>query len=511
MTSEAVIILDLGSPYTHLIARRIREERVYSRILPFNTSPDELKEAKAIILSGGLSSVYDQNSPQVDPKILELGIPILGICYGMQWLVHTLGGKVTKAECYVYSRMEFELANFSSLFTQLPRTFQAWMGHGDEIEKLPEGFEVIGKTLKSLFAAIADHKRKIFGLQFHPEATWTHKGSDVIRNFLFLVSFCHYSWDVSSLIEPITARIKERVGQEKIVCALSGGVNSSTLTVLLHKAIGNNLHCVFINNGLLKKGEPERVIDIFRNHYQINLSYVDAQERFLFKLIGVEDSEEKRRIIREEFIAVLEEEMNRIGGCRFLAQKTLYSDVTEGITKEDHSATRRTRWNIGRALMEKMHLELIEPFQELFMEEVRLLAKELGLPDEIIWQHPFPGPGLAIRIVGEVTRERRDLLRDVEWIIDEEIKNAGLYHTLWQVFGVLLPIKATIGVTGDKAYEYAIALRAVTGVDAVMVDWAELPYQLLSKISGRIIREIKGVKRVVYDLTSKPPGTIEWK
>lgn len=510
MKEEVVVVLDFGSQYTQLIARRIRQERVYSKILPFNTKSADLREAKAIILSGGPASVYDQDSPQGDPSILELGIPVLGICYGMQWLVHTLGGKVTRAEHHEYGRAELELTNPSPLFAQLPNCSLVWMSHGDQVEGLPLGFEAIGKTANSPKAAIAHHQKKIFGLQFHPEVAHTPKGGDIIRNFLFLVTFCHYSWTVASLIEPLIEEIRERVAQEKVVCALSGGVDSSTCAVLVHKAIGNNLHCIFVNNGVLRRGEPERVVDTFRDHYHINLDYVDAEERFLTRLKGVQDPEEKRKIIGREFISVFEEEASRLGECRFLAQGTLYPDVIESVSVKGPSATIKTHHNVG-GLPEEMDLELVEPFRDLFKDEVRILAKELGLPDEIIWQHPFPGPGLAVRILGEVTRERCVVLREADWIIGEEIKKAGLYRDLWQAFGVLLPIK-TVGVMGDeRTYEHVICVRAVTSVDAMTADWAELPHELLSTISNRIVNEVKGINRVVYDITSKPPGTIEWE
>lgn len=510
MKHDVVFVVDFGSQYTQLIARRIREEGVYSRILPFNASLSELKEAKALVLSGGPASVYDEYSPHADPAILELGIPILGICYGMQWLVHTLGGRVIRAERHEYGRAELELTKSSLLFDRLPMHLQVWMSHGDQVEDLPTGFEIIARTCNSSAAAIAHYKKGIFGLQFHPEVVHTPRGREIIRNFLFEISCCHRSWTMASFIESSIKEIRERVGKERVVCALSGGVDSSTCAVLVHKAIGDALYCIFVNNGVLREGEVERVIKTFRDHAQINLDYVDAEERFLTKLTGILDPEEKRKIIGEEFIAVFEEEAARIGGCRFLAQGTLYPDVIESLSTKGPSATIKTHHNVG-GLPEKMNLELIEPFRELFKDEVRVLAKELGLPDEIVWQHPFPGPGLAVRVIGEVTKERCKILRQADWIIDEEIKNVGLYRDLWQAFGVLLPIK-TVGVMGDeRTYENVIAVRAVTSVDAMTADWAELPHDLLSRISNRIVNEVKGVNRVVYDITSKPPGTIEWE
>jgi GMP synthase (glutamine-hydrolysing) len=507
---ETIIILDFGSQYTQLIARRVREERVYCKILPCDAPLDEIKGAKGIILSGGPRSVYDPDSPNADPQILNLGVPVLGICYGMQWIVHTLGGEVSRASLHEYGRAELELTNPSPLFTQLPMRIQVWMSHGDEVKRLPSGFEAIGKTPASPFAAIADHERKIFGLQFHPEVAHTQRGVEIIRNFLFFGCFCGHSWTMTSFIQRAIEEIKEKVGDERVICALSGGVDSSTCAVLVHKAIGERLFCIFVNNGLLRKDEPQRVIRTFREHFRINLDYVDAEERFLERLKGVEDPEEKRRRIGDEFARIFHEEAEKIEGCRYLAQGTLYPDVIESLSQRGPSSTIKTHHNVG-GMPQDMNLSLVEPFRELFKDEVRKIAKELGLPDEIVWQHPFPGPGLAVRIIGEVTKEKCELLREVDAIIEEEMKISGLYRTLWQAFGLLLPVR-TVGVMGDqRTYERVVAIRAVKSEDAMTADWADLPHEVLSRISSRIVNEVRGVNRVVLDITSKPPATIEWE
>lgn len=505
-----IAILDFGSQYTQLIARRIREEKVYCKILPYNASINELKEFKGIILSGGPASVYDKDAPQGRLEILQLGIPILGICYGMHWLVYALGGEVKRAKEREYGKVKLHVINSTTLFKHLPVSSQVWMSHRDRVEKLPVGFKVIGKTTNSPACAIGDYERNIYALQFHPEVVHTTYGIQIIKNFLFKICNITPTWTMESFIANSIKNIKDEVGEKKVICALSGGVDSSTVAVLLHKAIGDQLTCIFVNNGLLRKNESERVIKIFRDYYHINLDYCDAQERFLRKLKGVKDPELKRKIIGNEFIKVFEEEAKKIGNVEFLAQGTLYPDVIESTSTKGPSATIKTHHNVG-GLPDKMKLKLIEPFRELFKDEVRILAKELGLPDEIVWQHPFPGPGLAVRIIGEVTRKRLKILREADWIIDEETKKANLYRSLWQCFGVFLPVK-TVGVMGDeRTYEDVIAIRAVTSQDAMTADWAQLPHSLLSKIANRIVNEVKGINRVVYDITSKPPGTIEWE
>ena len=507
---EKIIILDFGSQYTQLIARRVREARVYSEILPFNAPLEKIKGAKGIILSGGPSSVYDKEAPMANPEILGLGLPVLGICYGAQWLIHALGGVVKRAEHHEYGQAELEVVDCKDLFCDIPENLRVWMSHGDRIEQLPEGFETIGRTANSPFAGIRNKEKAIYGVQFHPEVVHTSKGSRMIANFLFSICGCSPNWQMSSFVKEEIAKIREEVGEGKVLCALSGGVDSSTCAVLIHEAIGDRLACIFVDNGLLRKGEKERVINTFKEYYHINLDCVDARDRFLDKLKGVTDPERKRKIIGHEFIKVFEEEANKLGRCDFLAQGTLYPDVIESVSTKGPSAIIKTHHNVG-GLPEEMKLKLIEPFRELFKDEVRILAKELGLGDEIVWQHPFPGPGLAIRIVGKVTKERLTALREADFIIDEETKKAGLYRKLWQCFGVYLPVKS-VGVMGDeRTYEDVIAIRAVTSTDAMTADWAQLPHDLLSKISNRIVNETKGINRVVYDITSKPPGTIEWE
>jgi GMP synthase (glutamine-hydrolysing) len=507
--TEVITILDFGSQYTQLIARRIREWNVYCEILPCNVGIKAIKGAKGIILSGGPDSVYDKDAASCTTEIFNLGVPVLGICYGMQWIVHTLGGRITQAIKREYGRAEMHIIEPDELFFGLPDKTIVWMSHGDKVSSLPEGFRLLGKTRNAKYTAISG-RGYIYGVQFHPEVIHTQHGTDIIKNFLFKICKCRATWTMSSFIKDSITQIREQVGDKKVICALSGGVDSSTVAVLVHQAIGNQLTCIFVNNGVLRKGEVERVIRTFRDNYHINLDYVDAEERFLNKLKGVASPEKKRKIIGREFIRIFEEEAKKIGNVSFLAQGTLYPDVIESTSVKGPSATIKTHHNVG-GLPKRMKLKLIEPLRELFKDEVRKLAKELGMPDEIIWQHPFPGPGLAVRIIGSVNKQRLDILREADAIIDEEIKRVGVYKDLWQSFGVFLPVK-TVGVMGDKrTYENVIAIRAVISQDAMTADWAPLSHELLSTIANRIVNEVQHVNRVVYDITSKPPGTIEWE
>jgi len=513
MERETIVILDFGSQYTQLIARRIRELKVFSVILPYNTPVEALKKynLKGIILSGGPASVYIQGAPSPDRKIFNLGVPILGICYGMQWIVHNLGGKVRRAQRQEYGSAELIVTEFYDLFWGLPSTMEVWMSHGDIIDELPDGFEVIGLTANSPNAAIRNRERQIYGLQFHPEVAHTPCGKDILANFLYdRVCECNPNWLIENFIEEKTGEIKSKVGGEKAICGLSGGVDSSTAAVLTHRAIGENLTCIFVNNGLLRKGEAERIINIFQKSFNIPLIHLDAKEEFLKALSGIVDPEEKRRVIGHKFIEVFEREAKKIEDARWLVQGTLYPDVIESVSVAGPSATIKTHHNVG-GLPLNMNLKLIEPFRELFKDEVREIALLLGLPDEIVYRQPFPGPGLAIRIIGEVTERGLEVLREVDSIVNQEIEKNGLYNKIWQSFAVLLPVK-TVGVMGDeRTYENVIAIRAVTSVDGMTADWAELPYEVLGRMANRIVNEVSSVNRVVYDITSKPPGTIEWE
>ncbi len=513
MQHDTVFILDFGSQYTQLIARRVREEHVYCEIVPYDISPEVVKErrVKGLIFSGGPASVYSEQSPLPRKDLLSLGIPVLGICYGMQAIAMLLGSKVVPAKKREYGPAILYVDNFADLFLGLPDSFKVWMSHSDAIAELPPGFEALAHTDNSPYAAIGDFSRHIYGLQFHPEVVHTEYGNQILANFLFNVCRCQPNWTMRSFIEESVEAIRKKVGDKKVICALSGGVDSSVTAALVHRAIGDNLVCIFINNGLLRKGEPERVQEIFGRTMKMNLRYVDASDRFLKALEGVTDPEEKRKIIGHEFIRVFEEEASKVEGAEFLAQGTLYPDVIESVSAFGGPSARiKSHHNVG-GLPEDMKLKLIEPLRELFKDEVRKLGKELGLPDEIIYRQPFPGPGLAVRCLGEITREKLDILREADWIVVDEIKKADLYTKIWQSFAVLLPLR-TVGVMGDeRTYEYVIALRAVHSVDGMTADWVRLPYDLLARISNRIINEVKGVNRVVYDISSKPPATIEWE
>ena len=510
---QKILILDFGSQYTQNIARKVRESQVYCEIHPCTLSFDKIKafNAKGIILSGGPASVLEEDALLCDRELFGLKIPILGICYGMQLITHILGGKVDPSTHREFGRAELMLKEFSHLFEEVNNNSTVWMSHGDRISKLPNGFKGIAFTGNSPLAAIENPVAQIYGLQFHPEVVHTTDGTKILNNFLFKICQCARNWKMDSLVEHMIQDIRNKVGDSKVVCGLSGGVDSSVAAVLIHKAIGDNLYCLFIDNGLLRSGEKDKVESTFRDNFSINLDVIDASDKFLGKLKGITDPEQKRKSIGNTFIEVFEEEAKRLGDFTFLAQGTLYPDVIESVSfKGGPSAVIKSHHNVG-GLPEKMRLKLLEPFRELFKDEVRVLGREMGMPDEIINRQPFPGPGLAIRILGEVTPERLEILCAADKIILQEIKTAGLYNSLWQSFAVLLPIK-TVGVMGDaRTYEDVIAIRAVTSTDGMTADWAHLPYELLGKFSNRIINEVHGVNRVVYDISSKPPGTIEWE
>ncbi|MFH1441943.1 MAG: glutamine-hydrolyzing GMP synthase [Candidatus Omnitrophota bacterium] len=513
MNRQTIVILDFGSQYTQLIARRVRENKVFSTILPYNASIEQINSffPKGIILSGGPASVTGKKSPLPDKGIFKLGVPILGICYGMQAITEMLGGKVKASKEREFGKVELFIDDNTSLFTHMPGNFTCWASHGDLVKKLPAGFRVSAHTLNSPIAAISNNKKKIYGVQFHPEVTHTEKGGQILGNFLFRICGCLSRWTMKSFIKDSIANIKKTVGKDKVVLGLSGGVDSSVAALLMHKAIGRNVRCIFINNGLLRKNESEHIIRVFRNTFHLNLDYAERSKRFLIRLKGVTDPEQKRKIIGEEFVNVFEEEAKKIKGVKYLAQGTLYPDVIESISPTGAPSSKiKSHHNVG-GLPAHMKLKLIEPLRELFKDEVRLIGKELGLPENVLYRQPFPGPGLAIRIIGEVTPERLELLREVDRRVLEEIKSVSLYDQVWQSFAVLLPIKS-VGVMGDeRTYENVAALRCVTSIDGMTADWAKIPYNVLDDIANRIINEVKGVNRVVYDISSKPPATIEWE
>jgi len=509
---ETIVILDFGSQYSQLIARRIRECNVYSKILPYYTSAAKIREEmpSGIILSGGPASVYAPKAPKCDKAIFTLGIPVLGICYGLQLAIQTLGGKVTRGKAREYGKAELRVSEKDKLFKGLPAKLQVWMSHGDKVQKIPAGFKKLAETGNTEYAAVVSKDRNFYGIQFHPEVVHTPRGKEIIKNFCSICG-CKGNWTMASFIEQNIKDIKGKTGKEKVILGLSGGVDSSVAAALIHKAIGKQLKCIFVNNGVLRKGEAEKVRDVFAKNFKMDLTYIDAETRFLKKLAGITDPERKRKIIGNEFVKVFEEAASKIKGASFLAQGTTYPDVIESVPIDGNpSSMIKSHHNVG-GLPEKMKLKLLEPLGRLFKDEVREVGRQLGLPEEIVMRQPFPGPGLAVRIIGPVSKEALTPLREADYIIVEEMKKAGYYYKIWQAFAVFLPVK-TVGVMGDeRTYENVIALRAVESMDGMTADWVKLPYDLLETISSRIINEVSGINRVVYDLTSKPPGTIEWE
>ena len=511
MDKELVLVLDFGGQYNQLIARRVRELSVYSEMVPFDIPFEEVvsKKPGGIILTGGPESVHAENSPACDPRIFTMGVPVLGICYGMQLMAQHFGGSVTGGKIREYGRSLLQVTDSSDLLLQgLDSQMQVWMSHGDSLEVMPPGFKAIARTDNCPFAAISNPSARLYGVQFHPEVKHTLLGMEILKKFLFDICRLKGEWDLGDFISETIADIREKVGSRKILCALSGGVDSSVAATLVHKAVGDQLVCVFVDNGLLRKDEPEQVADTFRGQMQMNLIAVDARERFLKQLAGIKDPEQKRKIIGEEFIRVFEEEKRKLGDIDFLVQGTIYPDIVESGTSTAH--TIKSHHNVG-GLPEDMDFKLLEPLRLLFKDEVRQLGEKLGIPHELLWRQPFPGPGLGVRVLEEITAEKLEVLKEADAIVREEIKNAGLEEEIWQAFAVLPPIRS-VGVMGDaRTYAYPVIIRAVVSDDAMTAEWARLPYELLDSISRRIVNEVKGINRVVYDITSKPPGTIEWE
>ena len=507
-----IVILDFGSQYTQLIARRVREARVYCEILPFNTTLEEIQKRNpaGLVLSGGPSSVYNGDAPRPDIRIWKAGVPVLGICYGMQLMTEHFGGRVKKAAHREYGLAEIELDTSNGIFSGIDKTLPVWMSHGDAADEMPKEFVRLAHSKNSRFAAIANLDAKFYGVQFHPEVKHTPAGAQLLSNFLFNVCKEKPNWTMSSFIQTQVKAIREQVGSGHVICGMSGGVDSSVAAALVDEAIGKQLTCIFVDNGLLRAGEKERVENVFKKRFKGDVKIVDASARFLRKLEGMKEPENKRKIIGNEFIAVFEEEAKSIGPVDYLVQGTLYPDVIESVSVKGPSATIKTHHNVG-GLPERMRLKLIEPLRFLFKDEVRALGKELKIPDDILQRHPFPGPGLAVRVLGLITEERLSLVRRADLIVEEEIRAAGLYNKMWQAFAVLLPV-SSVGVMGDeRTYENVVAIRAVESSDGMTADWVKLPYEVMGKISNRIINEVRGINRVAYDISSKPPATIEWE
>ncbi len=511
--TETIIVLDFGSQYSQLIARRIRECNVYSQVVPFNTSADKIRELnpKGIILSGGPASVYEEGAPKIDAAIYDLGIPILGICYGMQITMQTLGGKVSPGVAREYGRAEMRIVAPNPLFKGIKSPLKVWMSHGDKVESTPKGTHLIAETDNTANAAIMISERSIYGIQFHPEVVHTEQGDAILRNFCIDICGCAGSWTMASFIDESVKGIREKIGADHVILGLSGGVDSSVAAALIQSAIGNQLTCIFVDNGLLRKNEAEGVKKLFGDNFKMDLCFVDAADRFLDKLTGIDEPEAKRKVIGHEFVSVFTDAARSFNDVKWLAQGTTYPDVIESVSINGNpSQMIKSHHNVG-GLPKDLKFKLLEPLARLFKDEVREVGRQLGLPESVVMRQPFPGPGLGVRHLGAVSKKTLDILREADAIMVNEIKQAGLYYKIWQAFAIFLPVR-TVGVMGDcRTYDYVIALRAVESTDGMTADWANLPYELLQRISSRIINEVAGVNRVVYDITSKPPGTIEWE